>query len=203
MMLETFLKPATLLFALLAVSALTPVNATNSDVAKESRWAEQEIDGLLDGDEHWLIDDIGHEFLSILTEGDKSSGRAVVLVHGIGVYPNWPDVIYPLRAGLLEQGITTLSLQMPILANDADEREYGLLFPEVPGRFESCSRLPGRRGLQKYHHSRPQYGCLDGNLLPVAKRCQCGRLAGYYRHGCGKRFRRSPRGPDKDTGSGT
>ncbi len=138
MMLETFIKPGTVLFALLAISALTPVNATNSDVAKESRWAEQVIDGLLDGDEHWLIDDIGHEFLSILTEGDKSSGRAVVLVHGIGVHPNWPDVIYPLRAGLLEQGITTLSLQMPILANDADEREYGLLFPEVPGRFEAA-----------------------------------------------------------------
>jgi pimeloyl-ACP methyl ester carboxylesterase len=137
-MLKTFLKPGLLLSALLAVSTLTPVAATNSDVAKESRWAEQVIDGLLDGDELWLIDDIGHEFLSVLTEGDKSSGRAVVLVHGIGVHPNWPDVIYPLRAGLLEQDITTLSLQMPILANDADEREYGLLFPEVPGRFEAA-----------------------------------------------------------------
>ena len=138
MMLKTFLKPGTVLLVLMTVLTLTPVNATNSDVAKESRWAEQVIDGLLDGDEHWLIDDTGHEFLSILTEGDKSSGRAVVLVHGIGVHPNWPDVIYPLRAGLLEQDITTLSLQMPILANEADQREYGLLFPEVPGRFEAA-----------------------------------------------------------------
>lgn len=138
MMLKAFFKPGVVLFFLLAVFTVTPVGATNSDVAKESRWAEQVIDGLLDGDEHWLIDDIGHEFLSILTEGDRSSGRAVVLVHGIGVHPNWPDVIYPLRAGLLEQGITTLSLQMPILANDADEREYGLLFPEVPGRIEAA-----------------------------------------------------------------
>ena len=137
-MLKTLLKSGLLLSVLLAVSTLNPVNATNSDVAKESRWAEQVIDGLLDGDENWLIDDTGHEFLSILTEGDKSSGRAVVLVHGIGVHPNWPDVIYPLRAGLLEQDITTLSLQMPILANEADEREYALLFPEVPGRFEAA-----------------------------------------------------------------
>ena len=86
MMLKTFFKSGFVLFSLLAVSALTPVNATNSDVAKESRWAEQVIDGLLDGDEHWLIDDIGHKFLSILTEGDKSSGRAVVLVHGVGAF---------------------------------------------------------------------------------------------------------------------
>lgn len=149
MMLKAFLKPGFVLFFLLAVSTVTPVGATNSDVAKESRWAEQVIDGLLDGDEHWLIDDIGHEFLSILTEGDKSSGRAVVLVHGIGVHPNWPDVIYPLRAGLLEQGITTLSLQMPILANDADEREYGLLFPEAPGRFEAALDFLDDNGYKK------------------------------------------------------
>ena len=149
MMLKAFIKPGPVLFILLAVFTVTPVGATNSDVAKESRWAEQVIDGLLDGDEHWLIDDIGHEFLSILTEGDKSSGRAVVLVHGIGVHPNWPDVIYPLRAGLLEQGITTLSLQMPILANDADEREYGLLFPEVPGRFEAALDYLDDEGYKK------------------------------------------------------
>ena len=149
MVLKTFLRSGFVLFALLVVPTLTPVKATNSDVAKESRWAEQVIDGLLDGDEHWLIDDIGHEFLSILTEGDKSSGRAVVLVHGIGVHPNWPDVIYPLRAGLLEQGITTLSLQMPILANDADEREYGLLFPEVPGRFEAALDYLDDEGYKK------------------------------------------------------
>jgi len=104
-------------------------------MAKERRWAEQVVESLLDGDELWLIDDIGHEFLGILTEGDTDSGQAVILVHGIGAHPNWPDVIYPLRAGLLEQGITTLSLQMPILANDADPREYELLFPEVPGRM--------------------------------------------------------------------
>jgi pimeloyl-ACP methyl ester carboxylesterase len=127
-----------LTLALLMMSALVPVAATNSDTAKESRWAEQVIDGLLDGNEVWLIDDSGHEFLGIFTEGDRSSGRAVVLLHGIGVHPNWPDVIYPLRVGLLEQNITTLSLQMPILANDADPREYALLIPEVPGRIEAA-----------------------------------------------------------------
>jgi pimeloyl-ACP methyl ester carboxylesterase len=138
MALRVTFKITVILLALLTVSALMPVAATNSDVAKERRWAEQVIDGLLDGDEAWLIDDSGHEFLGILTEGDRSSGEAVILVHGIGVHPNWPDVIYPLRAGLLEQNITTLSLQMPILANDADGREYRLLIPEVPGRFEAA-----------------------------------------------------------------
>lgn len=103
----------------LLVVLTPPATASSSDIAKERRWAEQVEDGLLDGDVVWLDDGKGHEFLGVLTEGDADSGRAVLLVHGIGVHPNWPDVIYPLRAGLLEAGITSLSIQMPILANEA------------------------------------------------------------------------------------
>ncbi len=131
-------KFSILLSVMLALTGPISVGATNSDAAKEQRWAEQVIDGLLDGDELWLVDDTGHEFLGILTEGGSNSGHAVVLIHGLGVHPNWPDVIYPLRQGLLEQGITTLSIQMPILANDADPRDYALLFSEVPGRVEAA-----------------------------------------------------------------
>ena len=122
----------------LAVSLSTTLWATESDVAKEKRWAEQVIDGLLDGDEFWLKDPGGHEFLGILTEGDTDSGRAVILVHGIGVHPNWPDVIYPLREALLENEITSLSIQMPILPNEAEDAEYGKLYPEVPGRLQAA-----------------------------------------------------------------
>ena len=110
------------------------IQATGSDVGKEQRWAEQVIDGLLDGDEVWLDDGNGHEFLGVLTEGEKAE-TAVILVHGIGVHPNWPDVIYPLREGLLEAGMTSLSIQMPILANEAESAEYAPLFAEVPGRI--------------------------------------------------------------------
>jgi pimeloyl-ACP methyl ester carboxylesterase len=105
---------------------------------QEKRWAEQVVDSLLDGDEAWLIDDLGHEFLGIFTEGDADSGHAVILMHGVGVHPNWPDVIYPLRIGLLENDITNLSIQMPILANDADPREYLILYQEVGGRIEAA-----------------------------------------------------------------
>ena len=122
----------------LGLALALPAFATNSDVAKEKRWAEQVIDGLLDGDEMWLKDPGGHEFLGILTEGDSSSGRAVILVHGIGVHPNWPDVIFPLREALLENEITSLSIQMPILPNEADASEYEPLFDEAPGRFAAA-----------------------------------------------------------------
>ena len=121
------------------VLGLHPLQSANaSDTAKEARWAGQIVDSLLDGDAVWLSDAGGHEFLGIYTEADSNPGRAVILAHGIGVHPNWADVIYPLRVGLLEHGITTLSIQMPILANDAEEAEYAPLFPEVPARFEAA-----------------------------------------------------------------
>lgn len=47
------------------------------------------------------------------------------------------DVIYPLREGLLEQGTTTLSLQMPVLANDAESKDYLPLFEESPKRIDA------------------------------------------------------------------
>ena len=131
-------------------------NATGSDVAKEQRWAEQVVDSLLDGEDVWLDDGAGHEFLGILTESDVESGRAVLLVHGVGVHPNWPDVIYPLRTGLLENDITSLSIQMPILANDADPGLYRPLFTEVPQRIDAALAMldeAGYRNITLVAHS--------------------------------------------------
>ncbi len=133
---------AAILLTLLATTAA----ATESDVGKEQRWAEQVIDGLLDGDEAWLDDGKGHEFLAVLTEGDSDSKRAVIVVHGIGVHPNWPDVIYPLREALLEAEVTSLSIQMPILANEAEASDYAPLMAETPDRFEAAIRYLGEAG---------------------------------------------------------
>ncbi len=123
---------------LVCASIAPPLAATQSDVDKEQRWAEQVVDGLLDGDAIGLDDGNGHEFLGILTEGDGGGERAVILLHGIGVHPNWPDVIYPLREGLLEHGTTSLSIQLPILANEADPADYVALFAEVPARIDAA-----------------------------------------------------------------
>ena len=140
-----------LIASMLALSLSAPAWATKSDVAKEKRWAEQVIDGLLDGDELWLKDPGGHEFLGILTEGDSGSGRAVILAHGIGVHPNWPDVIYPLREALLEAGITSLSIQMPILPNEAEASEYEPLYAEAPSRFAAAVKYLNDSGYERIH----------------------------------------------------
>ena len=128
---------ALMLFVCLPTTGLADA-AVGSDRAKEQRWAEQIVDSLLDGEEIWLEDASGVEFLGLLTEADEASATAVVLMHGIGVHPNWPDVIYPLRIGLYENGFSNLSIQMPILPNEAEGIEYLPLFAEVPGRIDAA-----------------------------------------------------------------
>ena len=52
-------------------------------------------------------------------------------MHGIGVHPNWDQVIRPIRVEMTTRGWNTLSIQMPVLANDAATEDYAKLFPEV------------------------------------------------------------------------
>ena len=63
-----------------------------------------------------------------------------VVIHGTGVHPNWADVIQPLRVGLTEQGWHTLSIQMPVLANEASHDDYTAVFPEAPARIDAAVR---------------------------------------------------------------
>lgn len=123
----------------LALSAflLNANAASNSDRAKEKRWEQQIVPSLMVGDAIKL-DANGVEFLALYTEPstDKAKG-AVIIMHGIGVHPAWPDVIEPLRMELPEYGWHTLSLQMPILENEATDEDYPPVFSEVPSRIQA------------------------------------------------------------------
>ena len=90
------------------IVAMMCVPAFASDLAKEKRWEAQVVDTLIDDDELYPESE-GIPFLAIgmPSESDKIVG--VIVVHGMGVHPN----------GLAESGLFTLSIQMPVLANDA------------------------------------------------------------------------------------
>jgi len=115
--------------------------AHSSDLAKEKRWADQISDSIMTGNASWLK--AGKQrFLGIFTASqiDKNLG-GVILVHGTGVHPNWVDIIQPLRTELPNFGWSTLSIQMPILENDAKMEQYLPLFAEVTPRFKAAIKF--------------------------------------------------------------
>lgn len=108
-----------------------------SDTAKEKRWADQIVDSIMVGDAEWLK--VGKsKILSIYTENttEKAVGGAIVL-HGSGVHPNWDQVVRPLRSQLPDYGWSTLSLQLPVLGNEAEYKEYIPLFKDVAPRIKA------------------------------------------------------------------
>ncbi|NNF96740.1 MAG: DUF3530 family protein, partial [Halobacteria archaeon] len=109
-----------------------------SDLAKEKRWADQIVDALITGEAEWLpVGDL--KVLSIYTPSETGPARgAAIVLHGIGAHPDWPDVIHPLRTRLPESGWATLSVQMPILLNEASGNDYLPLLPEVSPRIDAA-----------------------------------------------------------------
>jgi len=125
---------ALLQFALTASSYA----ASQSDTAKEQRWSEQIVDQLIDGEDVWL-EARDHRFLAIYTPAEETPPLgAVVLIHGTGAHPDWPQVIQPLRSGLAENGWQSLSLQMPLPPEGADQELQGQLIQEGADRISAA-----------------------------------------------------------------
>ena len=49
---------------------------------------------------------------------------------------------------MAEAGWHTLSIQMPILHNDAEYEEYAAIYPEVPGRLKAAERFMKEKGVE-------------------------------------------------------
>jgi pimeloyl-ACP methyl ester carboxylesterase len=143
-----------------------------SDLEKEKRWSEQIVDGLLVGDSVQL-DAAGTQFLGIFTEAsDGATGKAVIVLHGIGVHADWQDVINPLRSELPEHGWSSLSIQLPVLANEAPLKDYAPLFDEVAPRIDAAIKFLRERG--------------DRTIVVVAHSLGASMAATYLASGSGK-----------------
>jgi pimeloyl-ACP methyl ester carboxylesterase len=118
-----------------------------SDYAREKRWADQIVPTLVTGEAVWLEAPRTEKFLGIYTEAKDARG-AIILAHGLGVHPDF-GVIGELRTRLAENGYTTLSVQMPILAVDAPAARYPVLFWEADARFAGALTYLRRKHYDK------------------------------------------------------
>ena len=131
-----------------ALSGILPPapGALAQDLERESRLAAEIVDMILDGEPVHLDAD-GRPFLGIYTEAEGDGPRkGVVVMHGRGFHPDWPDVAAPLRVELPEHGWDTLSLQMPVLEKSARYYDYVPIFPAAFPRIRAGIEFLRARG---------------------------------------------------------
>lgn len=108
-------------------------DAGGADYAREKKWADEVVPGLVVGDPVYLQTPRGHhKFLTLFVPG--KTGQAVIVVHGMGIHPDW-GMVGTLRTELADRGFGTLSIQMPILAADATGEAYPPTFAEAAERM--------------------------------------------------------------------
>ncbi|MBI2314301.1 MAG: DUF3530 family protein [Betaproteobacteria bacterium] len=132
-------------FGLLLIGLVTAVQA--ADYAREQRWADEIAPGIVVGDATWLQLPGGRRFLAIHTEAKNAKG-AVIVVHGSGIHPDW-GLNGVLRTRLADEGYTTLSIQMPVLAADAKHEPYVETFPEAAERIAAALGFLQGKGHRK------------------------------------------------------
>jgi pimeloyl-ACP methyl ester carboxylesterase len=121
------------IFSIIVLCLVSHLALAGADYKREKKWADEVVPGIVLGDPVYLELKQGHKFLGIYTE-DKQAKVAVVVIHGMGIHPDW-NMVGTLRTQLAEQGYTTLSVQMPVLANEAEAGAYEPLFPEAEERI--------------------------------------------------------------------
>jgi len=122
---------AVVVLGLLADRALA-----GADYAREERWAAEIAPAVLVGEVVHLSTPSQPRVLALYTSVAHPKG-AVMVVHGVGVHPDW-GLIGGLRTGLADAGFATLSVQMPVLAATAARDDYAPLFPEAGERIATA-----------------------------------------------------------------
>ncbi|OGT84490.1 MAG: hypothetical protein A3H91_12710 [Gammaproteobacteria bacterium RIFCSPLOWO2_02_FULL_61_13] len=101
------------------------------------------------GEMIWLQAE-GRQFLGLyLGPPPGMPKQAVILLHGLGGHPDWPDVIQPLRARLPSLGWGTLSIQLPRLSPQASHADEMELPRRVWPRIHAAIAYLAAQGVEK------------------------------------------------------
>jgi pimeloyl-ACP methyl ester carboxylesterase len=156
-----------LLLGWIALSSVAALAEPIADYAREKKWADEVVPGLVVGDPVYLQTPRGHhKFLTLFTPV-AGTDKAAIVVHGMGIHPDW-GMVGTLRTELSDRGFTTLSIQMPVLAADAGGEAYPPTFPEAAERIAEAVeflKAKGYRQIAIVSHSmgsRMSHGYLAG-----------------------------------------
>jgi pimeloyl-ACP methyl ester carboxylesterase len=121
--------------------------AYGADYVREKKWADEITPGIVVGDPVYLEGRAGHQFLTIYTAVPNAQA-GLVIVHGTGVHPDW-GLINTLRSALADYGYTTLAVQMPVLAGEANAEDYRSTFDEAAERLKVAVDFLQAKGYKK------------------------------------------------------
>jgi hypothetical protein len=121
-----------------------------ADYAREARLAQEIVPAIVVGDAVYLTTARQPRVLALYTDAASPAiaKAAVIVVHGVGVHPDWA-LINGLRTGLAEAGMSTLSAQMPVLSADAPREQYETLLPESNDRLAAAVAYLRERGAER------------------------------------------------------
>jgi hypothetical protein len=137
------------LLALLALLLAAPAPAQPAiDYAREDRWTQEVVPSLVVGDAVFLATPGRAKVLAILTEPSGAPKGGVVVVHGLGVHPDF-GLASGVRTGLADAGYTTLSVQMPVLAANAPREDYRITLPAAGERIAAAIAFLHGKGIAK------------------------------------------------------
>ena len=115
------------------------VSAKDIQAQNREQQIAEKLALIVNADEIVSLKASGGRFIGIYQRAKMGESRGVViLAHGMGAHPDWPDVISPLRTQLPEFGWSTLSIQMPILSPEEPVAEYGKTLKIAKSRLNAA-----------------------------------------------------------------
>jgi alpha/beta superfamily hydrolase len=137
-------RPLSVLLLLVAMTQ----RVLAADYAREERWAQEVVPAIVVGEAIYLATPARPKVLAILTLPRGAAKGAVVVVHGLGVHPDW-GLAGELRSMLADAGFATLSVQMPVQDAAATRDDYRVTLPEAGERIAAAILYLRARGFAK------------------------------------------------------
>jgi pimeloyl-ACP methyl ester carboxylesterase len=127
-----------LIFSLFTL-LLTPLaEAVSAPKNQELAWEQALIKSSDPNEIKWLRTP-NEKFIALHSDDFTGTLRGgVILLHGMGGHPDWPDVISPLRKSLPKHGWSTLSIQLPTFEKGGQISDYNDTMATVSARIKAA-----------------------------------------------------------------
>lgn len=129
-----------MVFFLLLTSALS-VSGDELDREREKEVTDKLVEEVKATEIIWLEAN-GEKFLTLFnSQNNEMAKGAIIILHGMGAHPDWPQTISPIRVAMPEYGWANLSIQLPVIAPENQIEDYGKTLKQAAERIKAAVQL--------------------------------------------------------------